>query len=126
MNLSIPTFDLSLNYYYIRRETLNKNINNSLRIAGQILNKKLTSDSYRRGVAILVARLNGIYAAKKRLNQTSISNTEVYIQDRFTKKELKTIFNDYLSIKNSADVNKYFDKENIEESIESHLKKEEL
>lgn len=88
----------------ITRETLNKRINTQLRIAGQIINKRITSHSYRRGVAILTAKMFGIFKAKHLLNHSSISTTQLYMQKELSKKEVKTIYSGILSIKDTKDI----------------------
>ena len=114
---------------YIRRETVNKWLNKDLKKASVLLNKEVTSHSYRRGIAIIVGRLRGIYTVKKLLNHTSIITTEKYLDDIMDKKEIENVMWEALSVKDiksldSTCFDKSMTKEKLEELIDEEIDKE--
>ncbi len=95
------------------REVLNKRINQQLIKPSILLDKKLTSHSYRRGLAIIIARTQGILAAKEVLNHTNIGSTQAYMEKRADKKTLINIFKKAHAIENSnkIDLTQNFDEQ---------------
>lgn len=114
----------------LSRETLTKTMNLHLKKAGLILKKNITTHSYRRGFAIVIAYVNGIYQASKMLNHTSISTTTKYLPNQLTQKEVKALLNVRHLYKSLEDLprtgaeNKSL--EDIEEFADSTLKQEEI
>lgn len=91
----------------LNRSTFTREINKQLKFIGLKLKDpvKLTSNSYRRGFAVLIGKMFGESEIKLILNYSSESSLQIYLTNKFNKKLIKKIFQQVLSIENSRKVN---------------------
>lgn len=98
----IPKAEISEFWHtcYLSREKLTKSINEDLKKAGVILNKRITSHSYRRGFARLLTKKCGLKIAKEFLQHRDITTTQKYVDQRLSSNEIKQALRDVLKVKN--------------------------
>jgi len=87
----------------LNRQNFTRYLNRQLKLAGEVIkpNKRLTSHSYRRGLAILVALKQGIMQAKYLLGHASVTSTQAYLPEEADEKYLREILSDVHKIQNS-------------------------
>lgn len=119
---NINATEISELYYDI--DTITKSLNRDLKKASILLNKELTTHSYRRGIANIIGRLKGIYLVKKVLNHTSMLTTEKYLDTILTPDEIKELMTETLKVNHIRNIGDFsFDKNLTIEKLEEHIEK---